>query len=78
MKDFITVKCDADITVYKRDTIRKIVYKGEIECIEITWGVDGDLMGVDEFYPSSNPKQFFNRLIEDLGADENNNGRKQI
>ena len=78
MKDYITVKCNDDIAVYRRDTIRKIVYKGERECIEITWGVNGDLMGTDEFYPSSNPKQFFNRLIEDLDADENNNGRKQI
>jgi len=78
MKDYITVKCDADITVYRRDTVRKIVYKGKTGCIEITWGVNGDLMGTDEFYPSSNPKQFFNRLIEDLDAGENNNGRKQI
>lgn len=76
MKEYITVRCNGETVVYRRETIKRVKFDGE-DNISITWATESDGY-TDNYYPNSNAKQFFKRLMRDLGADEDTNKAKEI
>lgn len=75
MKEYITIRCNGETVVYRRETIKRVKFDGEN--ISITWAT-GDGYKIDDYFPNSCTKQFFKRLMHDLGADEDTNKAKEI
>jgi len=76
MKEYITVRCNGETVVYKSETIKRVKFDGE-DNISITWATGNECI-TDDYFLNSNAKQFFKRLMRDLGADEDTNKTKEI
>jgi hypothetical protein len=74
MKEYIVIKC-GKWAVYKRDTIKKV--EMEDDTVRVMWSNDNGNVIADSYYPN-NTKQFFRKLMKDLGVDEENKRNKEI
>lgn len=77
MKEYITIKCNGETALYKAEAVISAKLKSD-GTIEIVWGLNGDSRYVDKYYPNSNAQQIFNRLMKDLGANEEKHKTKEI
>lgn len=74
MKEYVVVKC-GKWAVYKRDSVKKVEL--EDDTVRVMWGLDSGTIISDTYYPN-NAKQFFRKLMKDLGVDEENKRNKEI
>lgn len=75
MKEFIIVKC-GKWCAYRRDTIKKVEL--DDDAVRVMWSNDNDGNVVADTYYPNNEKQFFKKLLKDLGADEESKKTKEI
>lgn len=74
MKEYVVIKC-GKWCAYKRDTIKKVEL--EDDTVRVMWSNDNGNIITDSYYPN-NTKQFFKKLLKDLGIGEENKKTKEI